>query len=112
MKSGSPLPRAPNLALSARFELALDLALRVAAADVGPLVPDVLAAGECDLDLDAAFLEVHARRHEREAALPHLAVELVDLARVQEQLAVPVRVVRAHGGLVVRRDLRADEPDL
>ena len=44
------------------FERALDLAVGVALGDVAPLVALLLAAGECELDLRAAVLEVEAHR--------------------------------------------------
>ena len=59
------LDRLPPQAL----QLALDLAPGVAGRDVAPLVSQLLAARERELDLDLAALEVEPRRDEREALL-------------------------------------------
>ena len=67
--STPPGPAAePRLAPQA-LQLALDLPPRVAGRDVAPLVAQLLAARERELDLDAAVLEVEPRRDEREALL-------------------------------------------
>src|SRR5947207_11321041 len=63
------------------------LALGVLARDVLALVSLGLAATERDLDLRLAALEVDAHGNERVAAVLELALELVDLAAVEEQLA-------------------------
>src|SRR5207302_1944236 len=80
--------------------------------DVPPLVPDFLASSERELDLGTTVLEVEPRRHERQAALRDLARERGELLLVQEQLAVPVRVVVRQVPLVVDRDVGTDEPGL
>src|SRR4029450_13962972 len=95
-----------------RLELAFDAALRLALGDVAALVAPFLAARERELDLCAAVLEVEPRRHERQPALGDLRAELVDLAAVQQQLPVAVRVVRLDRRLLVWRDVEAHEPDL
>src|SRR5436305_8502613 len=95
-----------------RLEHALDAALRLAVGDVAPLVAAFLAPPQGELDLGAAVLEVQAGRDEREALLGHLGGEPLDLAAVQEELALPVGVVRGDRGLLVRRDVQADEPEL
>ena len=54
------------------------------------LVGLLAAACQCELDLDPAVLEVQARGHDREPFLAHLPAQRVDLAAVEEQLAVAV----------------------
>src|SRR5262249_39057804 len=54
------------------------------------LVVFLLAAGDGELELGAAVLEVHAQGDEGEAALRGLAGKLGDLAPVQEKLARPL----------------------
>src|SRR2546422_75832 len=66
---GGARPRSP-----ASFERALDLPVGVALGEVAALVAYLLAARDGDLDLDAPVLEVHARRHERQALLADRAV--------------------------------------
>src|SRR5204863_5748500 len=61
--------------LAARLERALDLAVGVSFGEVAAFVAHLLAAGERELDLHAAVLEVEARRDERQAALADRAVE-------------------------------------
>src|SRR6266536_77882 len=97
---------------AAALELALDSALRLALGDVAALVANFLPPGERELDLGAAVLEVEPRGDERQALLGDLRGELVDLAAVEEKPAVSVGVVRLDRGLLVGRDVRADEPEL
>src|SRR5689334_9999131 len=106
--------RAPErrAALAAALERALDPALALPVGDVAPFVADFLAAGQGELDLDAAVLEVEPGRDERQAALGDLRRQLVDLAAVEQQLAVAVRVVRGDRGLLVCGDVEPDEPEL
>src|SRR5262245_4086371 len=114
-RSADPNPSAGEAASAdstARLERALDLPIGVALRDVAPLVATFLAAGERELDLRAAVLEVHPRRHERQPALAHLADERRDLPAMEEQLAVAVRIVVHDVRLPVLGDVRADQPDL
>src|SRR5688572_23998419 len=72
-----------------------------------------LAFGEADLDLDAAFGVMHVERDEGVAGALDRADQLVDLARVEEELAGAgvVRLDMGRSGRE-RRDVRADEEDL
>src|SRR5947207_5203348 len=79
--------------LAARLERALHVAVGLALGDVAPLVPDFLPAGERELDLRAAVLEVELRRHDGQPALGHLPGERSQLLLVHEQLAVAVGIV-------------------
>src|SRR5207248_8887121 len=65
-------------------ERALHVALGVALGDVATLVALLLAAGDGQLELRAAVLEVQARRYERQAFLLYLADQRLDLARSEE----------------------------
>ena len=76
----------------AALERPLDAALGLAVGDVASLVAELLAPRERELDLHAPVLEVEPGRDERQAALGDLRGELVDLAPVQEELAVAVGV--------------------
>src|SRR5919201_4005397 len=96
----------------AALDLALEAAPRLPLGDVASLVPSFLATGEGELDLGAPVPEVEPCRDEREAALGGLRGELVDLAAVEEQLAVAVGLVWLDRGLRVRGDVCADEPEL
>src|ERR1051325_52413 len=106
--------RAPErrAALAAALERPLDAALALPVRDVAPLVADFLAAAEGELDLDAAVFEVEPGRDEGQAALGDLRGQLVDLAAVEQQLAVAIRVVRGDRGLLVRGDVEPDQPEL
>ena len=94
------------------LERALDLPLGVPVGDVAALVLPLLAAGQRELDLDAALLEVEPRRNQRQTLLAHLAPEIVDLVAMQEQLAVALGRMRPDRALRVVGDRGADEPDL
>ena len=90
----------------------LHLPLRVAVGDRAPLVALVLAAAERDLELHLAVLEVELRGDERQALLAHLGVEAVDLAPLEQQLAVAIGDVVRDVALGVLGDRGADEPHL
>src|SRR5437868_5360382 len=101
----------PTLPLAATaLQGPLDLPVGVALRDVAALVDRVLAAGEGELDLRAALLPVEPRRNEREAALLDLAGQRLDLAPVQQELAVAIGVVGVDARLLVRRDVCTHEP--
>ena len=86
--------------------------MRVPLGQVAPLVDPLLASRHGELDLDPPVLEVEARRDEREALLAHLAVQRVDLAPVEQELAVALGTVVELVALRVLGDRRADEPRL
>src|SRR3954451_16345034 len=71
--------------------LALPLAVLLGVA----LVVLLLALGEADGHLDAGLRVVEVERHQRTTALLHLADELAQLLRVQQQLA-RARGIRMH----------------
>src|SRR3954453_18859215 len=90
-----------------------DVQLGVALRDRLALVALVAPAGEGELDLHPAVLEVERRRHQAEPALVDLRLEARDLAAVEQQLALTVGVVAEHaGGVHVRRDVQPDEEHL
>src|SRR5204862_2613839 len=93
-------------------ERALHVALGVTLGDVAALVALLLAAGDGQLELRAAVLEVQARRYERQALLLYLADQRFDLAPVQEQLPVAVGLVVGDVPLLVLVDVGADQPHL
>src|SRR5436305_12153097 len=95
-------------ALERAFHVTLGLPL----GEVTALVPLFLAAGERELDLRPAVAEVELRRDKREAPLPDLAGERVDLLAAKEELPVAVGIVVLAVPLVVDRDVGADEPGL
>src|SRR5579864_2991817 len=98
--------------LAAPSQLALDLPARIALGDVAPLVVQFLASCERELDLHAAVLEVHPRRHDGHALLAHLSIQSVDLAPVQQELARAFRIVVGAVPLHVLTDVDAVEPRL
>lgn len=72
----------------------LDIALRVLLGRGFTLVVVLLAFAETDETLGVAVANVHLKRHDRVAFLLGLAVQLVNLRFVHEQLARPRRVGR------------------
>src|SRR5437870_1871094 len=90
----------------------LTLLLLLALGDRAPLVAQLLAPRDRDLDLHSAVLEIEPRRHEGEALLAHLGVQPLDLAPVQQELARPVGLVVLAVALPVLGHVQADEPRL
>src|SRR6185295_2459550 len=90
----------------------LHLTLGLPLAQRGALVVQLLAAGQADLDLDPATLEVDLQRHDRQALLGRLAHDAGDLALVEQQLAVALGLVIGVGAVAVRIDVTAPEPRL
>src|SRR5487761_1249712 len=76
------------------------------------LVPELLATGEAELQLDAVPLEVDAHRDQREALLGHLGAEVLDLATVEEQAAAALWIVVLAISLRVLGDVDAEHPRL
>src|SRR5947209_17894423 len=91
---------------------ALDLAPLVAVAERAPLVGEVLAPGERDLELGVWPLEVDTRGDERQPLLRCLADQALDLAAVEQKLAGALRVVVLARGRRVGRDVHVVHPDL
>src|ERR1700757_2453158 len=99
----SPLQahQAPLLALPAALLLGL------------PLVVQLLAARERELELGAALLvEIKLQRHDRHALALDPAGELVDRRAMQQRLARPLGRMIDPPGLQIFRDIGVDEPHL
>src|SRR5690606_20919924 len=89
------------------LQRALDLAFGVARGRVAPLVVQLLAAPDGDVELRPAVLEVEPERHDREALAAHGALELRDLLALEEELARTPRLVVVVAGVLVGRDVHA-----
>src|SRR6185503_6967436 len=92
-RAAPALSGASLAALSRRGHGAVDLAPVGPLADRLAFVGRLLSAGEAELDLGAAPHPVESQRDQGVAALLDLAGELVDLAPVQQELPVPLRLV-------------------
>src|SRR5690348_15557186 len=77
-----------------------------------PLVVLLLTAGERDLGLGAAVLEVQGEGHDRVTRLLRLRRQLVDLLAVQEQLALAAHRVVGPGALAVLGNVGVVQPRL
>src|SRR5262245_26103355 len=86
------------------------LAIGPAPLDRLALVVSLLAFREPEGNLDPTVLEVHAGRHERHAALDRLADQLSNLLAVQQQLALPRRLVIGIAPMAVRLDVDVVDP--
>src|ERR1700751_4744805 len=99
MSSALQAHQAPLLAVPAALLLGL------------PLVVQLLAARERDLELGPALLvEIQSERHDRHALALDPAGELVDLPAVEQQLARPLGRMIEAAGLQIFRDIGVDEP--
>src|SRR5579871_2820268 len=105
-------PRAPPRLASEALQLALDLPLRVARGDVAPLVAQLLALRERELDLHLARLEVELGRHDGEALLRDTGREPLELLAMEKELARPVGIVVRAVPLRVLRHVETEEPAL
>src|SRR4051812_43361976 len=92
-------------ALTATAQLALDLALAVALGDGLALVILALATGEGDLNLGAAFGQVHAQGHDGVALELDFFGHFADLSFVQQQPPWPQRVVVVARGRIIGGDV-------
>jgi hypothetical protein len=105
-----PFSLPPSLGVG---ELARHLAARIPLGDVAPAVVELLAPRQAQLDLGAAASgDVQPERDERQALGPEPALQLVDLGPVEEELAVPLRLMAPAVGLSEWRDVGADQPRL
>ena len=89
-------PRRPP-ALSGALERTLHLDVSHPARRRAPLVGLVLPPSKGDLELHVPVLEVQLGRYERQPLLPHLAVQGVDLAAVEEELPIAIGLVVPRG---------------
>src|SRR3954447_5210613 len=104
--------RSSNSSSAPAPERPLDVSVSVALGDVAALVALLLAAADGELELRAAVLEVEPRRDDSQPFLLDLADQGLDLAPVEQQLAVAAGLVVRHVPLRVLVDVRADQPDL
>ena len=86
------------------------LAAGLALGDGAALVPLAASAGEAELDLGVASLEVELEGHDGEAALGGVAGEAVDFASVEEELAGALGVEVFLGGGFVGGYMEVVEP--
>lgn len=110
-RSFTPAPSCCSASI-AFLQRPLYLTASVSFGQVTTLVARLLAASNGDLDLGASVLEVQPRGNERQATFANLADERGDLAAVQQELPVPVRIVIREVSLRVLGDVSTDEIDL
>src|SRR5215468_723867 len=101
-----------SAAPATRGHRAVHVALLHALADRLALVVQLLAASETQLRLGAPLHPVEPERHQRQAALLDLAAQLVELAPVQQQLPMTLRVVPELARRPVGADVYADQEEL
>src|SRR6266446_2567119 len=102
----------PEPSSAPRLQRSLHVSVGLALRDVAALVSTLLAPGQRELDLRPPVLEVELRRNERQTPLGDLAGQGVDLFPVEEEFAVPIRIMIGEIALVVDRDVGADQPGL
>ncbi len=93
-------------------ELTLRASCLISLCNGGAFVVCLLAFGERDLDLGASVFEVDARRHDRHAFDADVVPQFADLFFVEQEFSLALRVVVESVGLLVRRDVRLDQPGL
>src|SRR5262245_10000123 len=91
---------------------AVHVALLHPLADRLALVVQLLAASQAELGLGTTLHPVETERHQREPALLDLPAQLVELAAVQQELALTLRVVAELAGGAVRADVDAHQEEL
>jgi len=74
--------------------------------------PRASCAGDGDLDLDPVVLQVEAERDEGQPAHPDPAVQILDLAAVQEETAAALGLVVLPVAHLVLADVDLDQPGL
>ena len=101
----------PSQLPAALLESAVDLALHVALCHVLALVVELLAAPEAQQQFHAAILvEVELKRDERNTAHAQLAVEVVDLLAMQQQLATAIGVAIENRAVGIRVNVHVVQP--
>jgi hypothetical protein len=95
------------------LHISIDVASLVTFADCPPLVVLPLASGQGQLYFgQTPLVKIDLKRHKRKAPLFELDPDSANLGPVQEQLSLSGRLMLAAPRLLVRGDLRADEPAL
>ena len=87
------------------------LTLLLALNDLLPLVVQMTALSEGDLDLCDTTNEVDLQRNKRETLLVHLAGEAIDFPPMQQQLSLPFRGVSTADRERVRSDVGVLQPE-
>src|SRR5215510_1340177 len=77
-----------------------------------PLVVELLAARQADLDLGPASFEVQAQRNQGQPLLADLSPEPCDLSLVKEELPVALGIVVGVGAVAIGIDVASEEPTL
>src|SRR5439155_5994625 len=95
-----------------RRHRAVDLPALHPLADRRALVVELLPDAESQLRLRPPARPVEPQRHERQAPLLDPAPQALDLLAMQQQLAVPLRVVSELARRCIRADVCADEEEL
>src|SRR3954452_25477486 len=96
---------------SALLEQPLLLPLPVALLDRVPLVMNLLAPRQRELDLGpAAAVEIDRKRNKREPLASHRALELGDLPSLEQQFARPPRLVVEAVAVTILGDVAVDQP--
>src|SRR6266446_10529086 len=99
-------PRLPGADRIARFGLRGPRPLRFA------LIMLLLSARQRQLALDPSALEIDLGRNQRQSLLPGLALQLLDLAPMQQQLPVSHWSVIGPVPMRVLADVRVQQPSL
>ncbi len=97
------------LASEALFHDTLDLTVRRLLSDITPLVVLLLAAGNGYFELYVAVLLVEPQGDKGLAILLSFAGKARDLRPVQQELAVARWELLGIGGILIRRDMGADQ---
>src|SRR5207253_9739179 len=79
---------------------------------VVPRVPQLLAAAQAALELDAVDIEVETQRHQCEPVLHVVAVEVFDLSPVEQQPPPAIGFVVGPVALLVGADMDLEQPGL
>src|SRR4051794_7024224 len=76
------------------------------------LVVKLLSAHDRDLDLDFAAFEIEPQRNDRESLFDDLLAQFFDLAPMQQQFPIPLRLVVLQVAMRVRRDVCVEKKGL
>ena len=94
------------------FHFAVDAAAGFVRFKRFPLVVQLFAAADADLDFDQpARAEINSQRDERQSFLYGATGEFIELPFLDEQLSDPFRLVVPERGLFVFGDVRPNQPE-
>src|SRR3954452_9593594 len=102
---GSPTTPSASSLLHGDGRFSIELALFLSLS----LIVELLSAHDGDLDFDFAAFEIEPQRDDRQSLLGDLLAQFFDLAPMEQQLALPLRLIALNVDMIAPTDVRVEK---